>query len=152
VFAPLAADARAAELVVPFMVVAEQTEETKLTVPIGGKQVGDSIPLDTALSLGSYPLIVRDAAILEQQSGQRMLALRLDLGDWREGRRLFGLERVLVDGQDRGYQFLPTDPASRVTEVRVALPEEHGDQVTIVFRNVQVAVEGPWRLPGPASR
>jgi hypothetical protein len=45
VFAPLAADARAAELVVPFMVVAEQTEETKLTMPIGGKQVGDSIPL-----------------------------------------------------------------------------------------------------------
>ena len=83
-FAPLAADARAAELVVPFMVVAEQTEETKLTMPIGGKQVGDSIPLDTALSLGSYPLIVRDAAILEQQSGQQMLALRLDLGDWRE--------------------------------------------------------------------
>jgi hypothetical protein len=99
VFAPLAADARAAELVVPFMVVAEQTEETKLTVPIGGKQVGDSIPLDTALSLGSYPLIVRDAAILEQQSGQRMLALRLDLGDWREGRRLFvGAGRCAGEG------------------------------------------------------
>jgi hypothetical protein len=83
-----------------------------------------------------------------------MLPLRLDLGDWREGRRLFGLEQVLVEGQDRGYQFLPADPASRVTEVCVVLPEEHGDQVTIVFRHVQVAVEGPWRLPVPvpASR
>jgi hypothetical protein len=73
-FTPLAADARAAELVVPFVIVAEQTEETQLTVPIGGKEVGDSIPLDTALSLGSYPLVVIDAAILEQQSSQRMLA------------------------------------------------------------------------------
>jgi hypothetical protein len=153
-FPPLAADARSAELVVPFVVVAEQTDEKKIIVPIGGKQVGDSIPLDAALSLGSYPLVVKDAAILEQQSGQRMLALRLNLGDWREGRKLFGLERVLLDGQDRGYQFLPTDPASGVTEVRVALPEVHANQVAVVFRDAQVAVEGPWRLavPMPASR
>jgi hypothetical protein len=54
---------------------------------------------------------------------------------------------VLVDGRDSGYQFGVPDAASSLMELRLALPEQLGDDVTIVFRYAQVAVEGPWRLP-----
>ncbi len=172
-FPPLASDARSAEVVVPFVVISEQSGDASLRVPIGGKKVGERIPLDANLTLGSYSFRVTHAEIVDSSSkqlpmppGERRLVLQLDLGDWNGDRKLMGLGQLLLDGAE-SYGFSPSasDDGFGVSfppnpnegtdgqwkRVALVLPKDVPDQVTVTFRNADVAVQGPWRLQVPVG-
>lgn len=149
VFPPLAPDAGAVELLLPFVTVQESVGEARLTVPIGEARVGDRIPLETELRLGRYPVRVTGAEVVEQH-GQRKLALMLDLGDWHEGRKLVRPARIVVPNGGRGFegQFSSAGTA-QWTRLQIPLIDDPPEEITVVFRDAHVAVEGPWRLPLP---
>lgn len=170
-FPPLASDARSAEITVPFVVIGEESGEASLKVPIGGKKVGERIPLDASLTLGKHSFRVTYAEIIDSSSkqlpmppGERRLVLHLDLGNWNGDRKLMGLGGILLDGTP-GYGFSPSasdggfgvrfppnpneGTDGQWKQVALVLPPNVGNQVTVTFRNPDVAVRGPWQLQVP---
>jgi hypothetical protein len=154
-FPPLPADARWAELTVPFVVVEEEVPDAALTVPIAAGQPGTPVP--TELTRGPYTVRIRGTRVEEQDPLERervrRVVLALDPGDWQGGRKLLSPGQALVDGMTAPRTRWRTggDWPSQVTELAVPLPE-HADRITVRFRNIAVAVQGPWRLRVPLRR
>lgn len=150
-FSALSPGAKSIELDVPFVTVAEQAAAAPLEVPLTGRRVGDTIVLPTTnLMLGRYPIQVTSAS-LGESDGQRQLVLHLDLGSWHDGRKLVAPGRVQLEGFEpsslTGLTFFDApDVVGQSTEVRIPLREDVGDRATVLFRDAQVAVQGPWRL------
>ena len=148
-FPPLAPDARSAELLLRFVTVQEATGEARLAVPLGEARVGERLPVTAELRLGRYTFRVTGAEIVER-GGQRKLALSLDLGGWQDGRKLVRPGRIQVPDVDQGFEGqFSTAEAAQWTRIQIPLGDEPPPELTILFRDVHVAVEGPWRLSIP---
>jgi hypothetical protein len=147
-FPPLPPGVRAAELVVPFVVVEETADPAELGVPTAGRAVGERIPLGRELPLGRYRLRV-DAAELVDESGGRRLAVYFGASGAVDGRRLLGPGFVGVDGRDAGMNSWVQDEGAgvRITRISVPVGADPGPEVRLVLRGATVAVDGPWRLP-----
>ena len=153
-FPPLPADVRSAELVVPYVVVVEDVGTADLAVPVGGKKIGERIPIEATLALGPnsfrvpYGEIVKSDAI-GRRPGERTLVLHIELGSWQEDRMLTGIGQVLSDGTQVGVQLKTDGADGQLTQVRIPLYTGNEGQATVTFRNAAVAVRGPWRLRVP---
>src|SRR5207248_5708853 len=97
-FPGLPEDAADAHVVVPFVAVAEREGEASVTVPLAGWAIDQPILLTADLTIGAYPFQVQTARVIEL-FGRRLLRVDTDLGGWRDGRRLLGADRVLLDGR-----------------------------------------------------
>jgi hypothetical protein len=149
-FPGLPADAGGVRVVVPFVAVAEQDGEASVTVPLAGRAVDEEILLAAELAMGPYPFRVPTARIVDLFD-RRLLRLDTDFGPWRDGRRLLGADRVLLDSQDLGFNMQPDDEDGRWSWVGLALPPELPERVVVTFRYPLVALAGPWRLRLPAA-
>jgi hypothetical protein len=152
-FAPLAPAVRWAELSVPFVTVGEETPEARLAVSL--TEIGVRYdPLPVSLALGAYTAEVT-AISIEQHRGRRTLMLDFRLGDWQQGRKLAGvgvtLEGLPLEGM---IGYLAGDDVGQLARIGLVLPEDASGDLQLVFKDVAVAVAGPWRLevPGPAGR
>ncbi|HEV8637764.1 MAG TPA: hypothetical protein VG370_26385 [Chloroflexota bacterium] len=143
-FPPLPADARAAELVVPFVVVEEETANAELVVPIAGRAVGERIPLDGEVPLGPYRLRATAAVLLDQQN-ERWVAIDVAPSAPVGGRRLLAPAGLFAGGDGRMNRS--TNDEGLVTRVAAPLGHDPGPEVRLVMRGATVAVDGPWRLP-----
>jgi hypothetical protein len=137
-------------VVVPFVAVAEQDGEASVTVPLAGRALDDEIPLAAELAMGPYPFRVPAARIVDL-FGRRLLRLDTDFGPRRDGRRLLGADRVLLDGHDLGFNMQQDDEDGHWSWVGIALPPEQPERVMVRFRYPLVAVAGLWRLRLPAA-
>jgi hypothetical protein len=146
-FATLPPGADAATLEVPSVFVREDTGAASLTVPVAGRRVGDVIALDTDAVLGRYALRATSATI-ETSEGGAQLVVSFDPGGEHDGRSLVLPARVQVAGRDdlqpRAGAATPT---GQFSEVRVPLPSDTGEELTLTFSGALVEVRGPWRLP-----
>jgi hypothetical protein len=178
VFPAVPPPARTAELVVPFVTVAEQTGAARWTVHLGarrengtvvparapaagtpdlfepttGREAVTRVPVGADLQVGAYPFRLA-AAVVDDRPDGRWLALHLDLGGWRNGRKLVSVG-VRVEGVQPSRFELRSggDETGQIEEVRMPLPPEVGEDVPLVFERAEVAVEGPWRLTVPLGR
>jgi hypothetical protein len=149
VFPPLAADAQSATLEIPFVTAMRDTPSASLFISLAGLKVGDQRSLNETVTLGIYSFRVTRVGIVAEQGGPQ-LAIGLDLGDWRNGQKLVS-SRLQLEGAPpaRFSAITSPDRTRQWTEVRMPLSQGIGDDVTLIFRGVSIAVEGPWRLEIP---
>jgi hypothetical protein len=136
--------------VVPFVAVAERDGEASVAIPLAGRAVDEPIAVAAELGIGPHPFRVTGARVVDVV-GRRPLRVDTDFGGWRDGRRLLGADRVLLDGRDLGSNMQPDDEDGHWSWVALALPPEPPERVVVTFRSPLVALAGPWRLRLPAS-
>ena len=147
IFPRLPPDATGLRLVVPTVTVAAFEGEAELQVPLAGVRPGGAVPLGVDLAFGGLPLRVV-AAELWERDAVRLLTLRLDLGQRRQGRLLLGPGMVLVAGEDRGFRGRWSGLGhARYETIDVPLPPETPDVVSITLRLPRVEILGPWIVP-----
>lgn len=153
VFPTLAPDAHAIELIVEYVIVEESEGEIDVSLPVTEPR---------SFAFGPYPIRVLTARVVGPPSQQAIppgmrlgdqLRLDLDLGDWRNDRRLLNPGRVLADGTDHGFRWSPTDrptdanPTNAAQIQHIEIPVAEPDSVkTVTLRYPTVHVRGPWRI------
>ncbi|MGI8912697.1 MAG: hypothetical protein ACR2JY_02715 [Chloroflexota bacterium] len=143
----LPADVHTVQLDIPFVTVSE-TGEATVQVPLTGTQVGDHIPLNATLTLGTDTLQIPYAEIIDQR-GERRLLLHLAAGDWRDGRKLVGPEQIAVNGNGVAFQSGGAGDVYQTTQVSIALPAVGAAALSITLKSPAVAIAGPWHLKAP---
>ncbi len=150
-FPPPAADARAATLTVPFVIVQEAGGAATLAVPVAGHRAGDRLPVVGDVAIGPYHLRVTDVTLAQDNKGNWRLWFTLDLGDWSpDGRKLVGPGFASVDGgAPVGCGATMQGDVSQEIRRCVELPDGADHDVAVTFRQPVVAVRGPWDLDVP---
>jgi hypothetical protein len=150
-FPTVSVDVHPATLEVPSIFVVDDTARATVTIPIDGRQLGDSFPVNATFAFGRYPLQIQDAAIRPTAAGRELVA-DLDLGDVIDGRALLGARAVLVPGRDDVQPRVTSSGAtSQHVELHVPLPPDIGPLVTLSFQGTFVEVRGPWKLAVPPA-
>jgi hypothetical protein len=150
-FPPLAADAHAATLIVPLVLVQETGGAATLAIPVAGHRAGDRLPVDGVVLIGPYPMRVTDVTLAQDNKGNWRLWFTLDLGDWSPaGRKLVGPGVASVDGgAPVGCGATLGGDVAQETRRCVELPGGPDRDVTVTFSQPVVAVRGPWALEVP---
>jgi len=150
-FPPPAADARAATLVVPFVVVQEAGGAATLAIPVAGHRAGERLPFAGDVALGPYPLRVTDVTLAQDNTGNWRLWFTMAPSDWSsDGRKLVGPGFAAVDGgAPTGCGATLSGDVSQEVRRCVALPGGVDRDVTVTFSRPVVAVRGPWELAVP---
>jgi hypothetical protein len=153
VFPPLPPDARTIELVVEYVIVEESEGAAEVNIPVSEPRV---------LELGRYPIRVLGSRVVGPpparstppgiQLGEQ-LRLDLDLGGWRDDRRLLYPGRVLADGRDLGFRWSPTFPPTEANPINAAQTEfieiavaDPSSVTSVTLLHPTVHVRGPWRV------
>ncbi|MGH2599538.1 MAG: hypothetical protein ACRDJ9_09135 [Dehalococcoidia bacterium] len=148
-FPPLAADAQSATLAIPFVTAVRDTPDASLFISLAGLKVDEQRALNETVILGAYSFRVTRVSIIAEQSGLE-LAIGLDLGDWRNGQKLVSTRLQLEGAPPARFSAITSPDRTRQwTEVRLPLAQGIGDDLTLIFRGISVAVEGPWHLEIP---
>jgi hypothetical protein len=152
VFPTLEPDAHSIELIVEYVIVEESEGEIEVSLPVTEPR---------SFEFGPYPIRVLASRVVGPPSptmppGMHLgdqLRLDLDLGDWRNDRRLLNPGRVLADGTDHGFQWYPTDrptdanPTNDTQIQYLEIPVAEPNLVkTVTLRYPTVHVRGPWRI------
>lgn len=147
---PLADDARSGTLIVPFVKLRESGGTATLRVPIASRPAGELIPLDIPLAVNGYAFRVIGATLVDDR-GPKIL-LKVDLGEWREGRKLIEPGWAEIDGQRVGEASRWGGDVNQAFEITVRPPTPVGDEVVITFHEPIVAVQGPWEIDVPLPK
>ena len=151
VFTTVAADAAAFDLEIEYIYAEESDGEASFTVPV-------KAPLD--LRFGAHPVRVIATSIVgpdvsssgTQDPARDLPGLRvdLDLGDWHDDRRLLQPGRVLIDGTDHGFRWIPTagrGPTNAQQTNYVVVPmADPATARSVTLRCPTVHLRGPWRI------
>ena len=144
---PLSDDARSGTLIVPFVKLREPGGAATLRVPIASRPAGELIPLDIPLIVNGYAFRVIGATLVDDR-GPKVL-LKVDLGEWHEGRKLIEPGWAEIDGQRVGDANRWGGDVSQAFEITIRPPTPVGDEVVITFHEPIVAVQGPWAVDVP---
>jgi len=143
VFPALPDDARALELVVPFITIEETKAPVVMKLPVVD-------PL--ALTFGRYAIRVLSTGEAPDSPRRRnfgpALAVRLDLGGWQGDRRVLFPSGVLVDGNNLGMGYgngINATAPQPAEMVEVRMPDPHAPKLLTLIAPV-VQVRGPWRV------
>jgi len=155
-FPSLAPDTQSVTLDIPYVTVQEGGTATVqvpvaglLPPPTGGRE-GDPHALDLPVTFGTDTFRITGVRIITE-GGQAKLALDVDLGNWQNGRMLVSSGSPQVNAQATGYNATQHEARGvrQDTQLRVPLPTELGEAVTVTFTGPTVAVQGPWQLAVP---
>jgi hypothetical protein len=149
---PLPADARAGTLLVPFVKLREPGTSTAVTIPIGSRPMGELITLDLPVTVGAHTFRVTGATLVDDRGPK--IILKVDLGDWRGGRKLVEPGWATIDGRRAGGATRWGGDVSQAIELSIYPTQPVGNEVMLSFQEPVVAVVGPWELdvPLPGSR
>jgi len=144
---PLPADVRAGTLIIPFVKLREPGASTAVTIPIGSRTMGELIPLDLPVTVGAYTFRVTGATLVDDRGPK--IILKVDLGDWRDGRKLVEPGWATIDGRRVGGATRWAGDVSQAIELSLYPPQPVGNEVVLSFQEPIVAVQGPWELDVP---
>ena len=150
-FPPPAADARAATLVVPFVVVQEAGGSATLAIPVAGHRAGERLPFAGDVAIGPYIMRVTDVTLAQDNKSNWRLWFTMAPGDWSsDGRKLVGPGFAAVDGgAPTGCGTTMSGDVAQEIRRCVELPAGIEHDVMITFSQPVVAVRGPWELDVP---
>ncbi len=150
-FEPVTAGAQQLTLTVPAVQV--QIEGSAyVTIPLAGRQPGETFDIDTTVDLGGYKVVLKSATLIDEQlppgSGELQLYIDVELPAGAEGRMLASFTPHSTGG---GGAMWSMGQGGGEQLDGFGVPVESGTQeVTVHLDAPIVVVEGPWDMSFPA--